>query len=151
MKSVRNHELVDDIINACTGTIGRESAANGIRALCRTFGGQSLLIPQHKMDGQCAEKILSVLEDEIGGADARTVFGKLVAFYSGTLQYIPLERCGFRRDIAVEIYATLNNGSTAADFCRKYTISNTQVYRLWRVGQRLHIDEVSPRLGFDRD
>ncbi|MCL2601354.1 MAG: hypothetical protein FWD91_00925 [Treponema sp.] len=149
MKEVHNNELVNDIVNACAPFIGRESASNGLRALSRAYGGQNILIPQKKMDGVCAERILSVLEDEIGGADAKIVFEKLVAFYGGLLIYIPVERHGFRRDIALEIFIDLNKKMTVGDFCRRYSFTNTQVYRLWHIGQKIYLDEHSPCLQFD--
>lgn len=148
MKSIRNNEFLDDIITQCAAHIGYETAARGCRALCRAYPGQNVLIPAKKMNGKCAEKLLSVLEDEIGSA-AQIIFEKMVAFYGGTLQYIPLERCGFKKDMAREIYKTLGTTKKATDFCAEYNIAYTQVYRLWRAGQRLWLDENSPRLDFD--
>jgi hypothetical protein len=148
MKAIRNNEFLDDIITQCAPLIGYETAVRGCRALCRAYPGQNVFIPAKKMNGACAVKLLTVLEEEIG-CDAKIIFEKMVAFYGGTLQYIPLERCGFKKDIAKEIYKTLGTTKKAVDFCAEYNIAYTQVYRLWRAGQRLWLEENSPRLNFD--
>jgi Mor family transcriptional regulator len=148
MKDINNNELVEDIIRACSPLIGKESVENGLHALCRTYGGQKLMIPVLNMNGKSAEKIMLVLEDEVGGKDAQVIFDKLIDFYAGTIQYIPLERCGFKRNMALEIYEQLNSTMTVRDFCRKYNISDSKVYSLWRAGRRAVFLEKSPCLDF---
>jgi Mor family transcriptional regulator len=127
---MENHIFVKDMINSLSCLIEPESGRRGVRALCRFFGGQLLYIPQNKVDGESAEKIRGVLADEVGDADAEKILEKLMMFYGGTQLYIPLERTGFKKDIANEIYKMYDGtNESMSEICRNYNLSFTQVYR----------------------
>jgi len=127
---MENHIFVKDMIMSLSCLIDPESARRGLRALCRYFGGQLLYIPKNKADGESAEKIRGVLADEVGDSDAEKIIEKLMMFYGGIQLYIPLERTGFKEDIANEIYEKYDGTSkTMSDICRDYNLSFTQVYR----------------------
>jgi Mor family transcriptional regulator len=127
---MENHVFVKDMIASLACLMEQESARRGLRALCRYFGGQLLYIPQDKVDGESAEKIRGVLADEVGDADAEKIIEKLMAFYGGIQLYIPLERTGFKKDIANEIYEKYNGtNESMSELCRNYNLSFAQVYR----------------------
>lgn len=127
---MENHIFVKDMINSLSCLIEPESARRGIRALCRFFGGQLLYIPQNKVDGESAEKIRGVLADEVGDKDGEKILEKLMAFYGGVQLYVPLERTGFKKDIANEIYEKYyGTNESMSELCRNYNLSFAQVYR----------------------
>ncbi|MDR2942793.1 MAG: hypothetical protein LBV17_09410 [Treponema sp.] len=127
---MENHVFVKDMIASLACLMEQESARRGLRALCRYFGGQLLYIPQDKIDGESAEKIRGVLADEVGDADAEKIIEKLMAFYGGIQLYIPLERTGFKKDIANEIYEKYDGtNESMSELCRNYNLSFAQVYR----------------------
>jgi Mor family transcriptional regulator len=127
---MENHVFVKDMIASLSCLIDPESARRGLRAMCRYFGGQLLYIPQNKVDGKSAEKIRGVLADEVGDADAEKIIEKLMAFYGGIQLYIPLERTGFKEDIANEIYEKYDGtNESMSELCRNYNLSFAQVYR----------------------
>jgi Mor family transcriptional regulator len=131
-KIMENHIFVKDMVGSLSCLIDPESATRGIRALCRYFGGQLVYVPKNKADGRAAEKIRGVLADEIGDADAEKILEKLMAFYGGIQTYIPLERNGFREDIAREIYEKYDSShETMNELCREYGFTFAQVYRCY--------------------
>ena len=129
---MENHVFVKDMIASLSCLIEAESAKNGIRALCRYYGGQLLYIPVSKTDGSSAEKIRGVLADEIGDGDAEKILEKIMLFYGGLQLYIPLERTGFKEDIAREIYEIYDSTHDTMNLlCRKYGFTFAQVYRCY--------------------
>jgi Mor family transcriptional regulator len=53
-----------------------------------------------------------------------------MAFYGGIQLYIPLERTGFKKDIANEIYEKYDGtNESMSELCRNYNLSFAQVYR----------------------
>lgn len=126
---IRNNIFVDDMIQSLSCVIGDESAKRGIRILCRHFGGQMIYIPGDKLDGASAEKIHCILAGEAGGSDAEKILEKLMAFYGRMQIYIPLERTGFRKGIALEIYERCDGTQEKMnELCREYNITFAQVY-----------------------
>jgi Mor family transcriptional regulator len=127
--AIENHIFVEDMVQLLSCVIDGEGAKRGIRALCRHFGGQMIYIPMNKFEGAAAQKIFCVLTDEVGDADAEKILEKLMALYGRMQVYIPLERCGFRKDIALEIYERYDGTQEKMnELCREYNITFAQVY-----------------------
>jgi Mor family transcriptional regulator len=148
-KTVQNNSLVRDMIDVCANKVNRNAAMTGVRALCRYFGGQIVYIPVVRSKGDTAEKLRGIIADATDDGTAEKMLECIMLVFGGIQVYFPLERCGFKREMAVEIFKkydcdTIKNG----DLCREYNISFTQVYNLWREGQKIKIEEKSPRLDF---
>jgi Mor family transcriptional regulator len=125
--------------------IGAEAAQRAARALCRYFGGQMVFIPARKAEGAVGEKIRGVIADATDDATAQAALGKIMGLYGGSQIYVPLERCEYRKIIALEIFTRYGkDGKTMNDYAREYNISCNSAYRLWRVGQREHVKSSLP-------
>jgi Mor family transcriptional regulator len=153
-KIVHNNAFVSDMIRICSSEIHEETARRGIRAFCRYFGGQIIYVPLAKREGGKAEEIRRVLSDEVGGGDAEKILARLMLSYGGVHLYVPLERCGFKREIALDIYARYHSSGDSGEdeikigeLCREYNMSFTQVYRLWYAGRKAKLEKQNP--GFD--
>jgi len=145
----RNSSLAEDMIILCAASVGSETAQKGIRALCRYFGGQMIYVPLRKETGQSADKIRGVLADAVGDKPAGKILDKLMIRLGGLQMYVPLERCAFRKTIALEIYErNLNKDMPINDLAREYNISFTLAYTLWREGQREKYHKSLPYLPF---
>lgn len=129
-KLMENHLFIKDMIASLSCELDPDTAKRGIRTLCRYFGGQLLYIPANKDDGIAAEKIRGVLSDEVGDGDAEKIIAKLMLFYGGIQLYVPLERTGFKGDIAREIYEKYDGTPESMnELCREYNVTFTQIYR----------------------
>jgi len=145
----RDSSLAEDMILLCSIAVGSETAQKGIRALCRYFGGQLIYVPLRNDTGQSAEKIRGVLADAVGDKDAAAMLEKLMIRFGGLQIYIPLERCAFRKTIALEIYEhNYNKGMSINDLAREYNISFTHAYTLWKEGQKEKYHKSLPYLPF---
>jgi Mor family transcriptional regulator len=72
-----------------------------------------------------------------------------MAVFGGLQIYIPLERCAFRKIIALEIYKKCgSSGVSMNDLAREYRISFTLAYRLWREGRYEKHAKTIPYLPF---
>jgi Mor family transcriptional regulator len=147
-RTLQNHVFVRDMIEICSVSVGRAMAITGVRALCRYFGGQMEYIPAKQSKGMAAEKLRGVLSDATSDAIAEKMLERIMQIYGGLQVYFPLERCGFKHEIALEIFlsdsASLHDGT----FSRKYGIAENTAYKLWHEGQRIKIMEKSPKLDF---
>jgi len=145
----RDSSLAEDMIILCSTAVGSETAQKGIRALCRYFGGQLIYVPSRNDVGQSAEKIRCVLSDAVGDKSAALILEKLMLRFGALQVYIPLERCAFRKIIALEIYErNFNNDVPINDLAREYNISFNLAYTLWREGQREKYHKTLPYLPF---
>ena len=144
-----DNTLAEDMVILCSTAVGSQTAQKGIRALCRYFGGQMIYVPFKKDTGESAEKIRGVLTDAVGDKAAQRMLDKLMFSFGGLQIYIPLERCAFRKTIALEIYErNFKNNESINDLAREYNISFTFVYRLWREGQHEKNYKTLPYLPF---
>jgi Mor family transcriptional regulator len=144
-----NNNTVSDMIEACASVVDRDTAKSGIRALCRHFGGQIIYIPAARSEGKTAEELRGVLADATSDTSAEKMLERIMRIYGHLQVYIPLERTGFKHEIALEIFARYNaDDKKIGDLCREYNVSFTQIYNLWHEGQKIHILEKSPALDF---
>jgi Mor family transcriptional regulator len=124
------------MIDGCADVVDRPTAVRSIRAVCRYFGGQLLYIPTSKTTGTTTGELYGVLRDSAGEYNGRLMLEKLMALFGGTPVYIPMEKGAFKEAIAREIYDRYDgNNETLRDLCREYSISFTQVYRLYYAGR----------------
>jgi Mor family transcriptional regulator len=124
------------MIAGCATVVDRTVAVTGIRAVCRFFGGQLLYIPLSKTGGKTTEDLYGVLRDAVGDFHAERMLGRLMTLFGGTPVYIPMEKGAFRRIIAREIYDRYDGTNEALrNICREYSISYTQLYRLYYAGR----------------
>jgi Mor family transcriptional regulator len=139
--------LAEDMIMALPEEgISSEAAQKAVRALCRYFGGQMVYIPGRKERGKSAASLRDVIAGAVGENRARLITEKIMRLYGGLQLYIPLERCAFRKTIALEIYERMGkDGVTMNNLAREYNISFTFAYRLWREGQR---EKAAPSMPF---
>jgi Mor family transcriptional regulator len=145
----KRDNLADDMIILCSTAVGAETAQKGIRALCRYCGGRMIYIPLRDDAGDSAEKIRGVLADAVGDRPARQILDKLMIRFGGLQIYIPLERCAFRKIIALEIYErNYNKGIPINDLAEDYNISFTFAYTLWREGRHEKQHKTLPYLPF---
>lgn len=137
MKNKNELNFAEDLVVLCTNAgVGNTEAQKAVRALCRYFGGQMIYVPSRKDNGASANTIRGVLMDAVKEKNAEVVLERLMAVYGGLQIYIPLERCAFRKIIALEIFKRCgNNDVSMNDLAREYRISFTLAYRLWREGQ----------------
>jgi Mor family transcriptional regulator len=144
-----DNTLAEDMVILCSTAVGEQTAQLGIRALCRYFGGQMVYVPAKKDSGESAERIRGVLADAVGDEPAQKMLDKLM-FQWGTMQlYIPLEKCAFRKTIALEIYERNHQKNESMNnLAREYNISFTFAYTLWREGRREKYDQTLPYLPF---
>ena len=141
--------LAEDMIILCSAAVGSQTAQKGIRAFCRYFGGQMLYIPVRKDSGEIAKEIRGVLADAVGDKAAHEILEKLMFRFGGLQMYIPLERCAFRKIIALEIYErNYKNNESMNDLAREYNISFTLAYTLWKQGQHEKLKPTTPYLPF---
>jgi len=141
--------LAEDMIILCSAAGCSQTAQKGIRALCRYFGGQMIYIPVKKDSGTAAGKIRNVLADAVGDKAAQDILEKIMFRFGGFQMYVPLERCAFRKIIALEIYErNYKNNEAINDLAREYNISFTLAYTLWREGQREKLKPTMPYLPF---
>ena len=144
-----DNTLAIDMVLFCADTVGGETAQKGIRALFRFFGGQMIYVPFKKDTGTSAEKIRGILADAVGDKSAQKILDKIMFRFGGLQIYIPLERCAFRKTIALEIYErNYSKNETINDLAREYNISFTLAYTLWREGQREKFENSLPYLPF---
>ncbi|MDR0387265.1 MAG: hypothetical protein LBH57_04440 [Treponema sp.] len=142
--------LAEDLILSCASeTVTSETAQKAVRALCRYYGGQMVYIPAKKESGVSAENLRRVIADAVNGEAVEKILGKIMALYGNMQIYIPMERMAFRKTIALEIYARyMNDGSSMNDLARKYGISFTQAYKLWKEGRHEKLKPSMPYLPF---
>ncbi len=129
--------LMHSMIQDCTERgLEKCTALKAMRALSVYFGGQQLYIPQRFDSSSLADEIRGVMADEVGDAAADRICDILGKFYGGVLWYVPLERTGFREEIAKEIL-TGYDGTTASmrELCRRYNITYNTVYRFYYEAQ----------------
>jgi len=144
-----DNTLAVDMVLFCADTVGGETAQKGIRALFRFFGGQYLYIPIVKENGTSAQGILGALADAVGDSPAQKILEKLMFRFGGLQIYIPLERCAFRKTIALEIYErNYSKNETINNLAREYNISFNLAYTLWREGRREKFESTLPYLPF---
>jgi Mor family transcriptional regulator len=146
----RDNALVEDLIFSCAGKgVSSETAQKAVRALCRYYGGQMTYIPSKKKDGTLAENLRRVVTDAVGDPAAEKIVDKIMSLYGSTQVYFPLERCAYKKIIALEIYARCgNNGCSMKDLAREYNISGSYAYDLWKLGQREKLESSMPYLPF---
>jgi Mor family transcriptional regulator len=121
--------LVREMVRAASGVVERDAAINGVRALCREFGGQQLYIPRDN-GAKSTEDLRGILSDAVDGADAEKIIAVFTALFGGFQHYIPMEKKAFRDVIAHEIYVKYGT-IKMRELCREYDMSFSQVYRLW--------------------
>jgi Mor family transcriptional regulator len=145
----KTDNLAEDMIILCSTAVGAETAQKGIRALCRHFGGQLIYVPLRADKGESAEKIRGVIADAAGDRPAQQMLDKLMARLGGLQIYVPLERCAFRKTIALEIYErNYNKGTPMNDLAREYNVSFTHAYALWKEGRHEKYQKTLPYLPF---
>ena len=146
----RGSALVEDLILSCTGGgVTSEDAQKAVRALCRYYGGQTVYIPARKNGGVSAENLHSVVMCEVSGDAAEKIVDSIMTLYGSMQIYIPLERCAYKKIMALEIYErNSKNGVAIKDLAREYNISGNYAYKLWKQGQREKIKPSMPFLPF---
>jgi Mor family transcriptional regulator len=150
MGKSRDNALVEDLILSCAGDgVSSETAQKAIRALCHYYGGQMLYIPAKKENGKPAENLRRLLIDAVGEADAEKITRKIMRLYGNMQLYIPLERCAYKKIIALEIYEKCGkNNVSINDLAREYNISFDHAYKLWKKGLREKLKPSMPYLPF---
>jgi Mor family transcriptional regulator len=143
---MRELTFLEDLILALTRSVVTDEAAQkAVRALCRHYGGQMVSIPAKKAEGKTGSAIHEIIAGATDGAVADAALEKLMALYGGCQVYIPFERNGFRKVIALEIFNRhVKGGEAMNDLAREYGISFTHAYRLWREGQRETVKKTLP-------
>lgn len=125
-----NNLMLDMLRDVVDRGVDRTRALKGLRALSRIYGGQQLYIPQKKTS--VADEIIAVMADEIGDIDAEKIYDIIACLYGGVQWYVPLERSAFRDFIAREIYNGYDGTKESMrKYCIKYSMSFSQVYRLY--------------------
>ena len=128
--------VIADMIEGCTGLVGKPVAVKAMRAVCRYFGGQLIYIPVTKTTGDTTGELRGVLVDAVGDAAGEKILDKIMSLFGGVQIYIPMEKGAFRDIIAGEIFERYDNDKKKVrDLCREYGISFAQVYRLWIEGR----------------
>ncbi|MCL2197196.1 MAG: hypothetical protein FWB77_06230 [Treponema sp.] len=144
-----DNTLAVDMVLLCADAVGGETAQRGVRALFRHFGGQYLYIPLVKENGASAKGILGALADAVGDSPAQKILEKLMFRFGGLQVYIPLERCAFRKTIALEIYErNYSKNESINNLAREYNISFNLAYTLWREGRSEKFERTLPYLPF---
>jgi Mor family transcriptional regulator len=137
------------MILVCSQAVGAESAQQGIRALCRYFGGQMIYIPVRDKGGVSAQKIHGILAEATTDTVASIMLEKLMFCYGGLQCYIPLERCAFHKTIALEMYRRYDQRALPMnDLARQYNISAHHAYALWKIGRHEKLNPSMPYLPF---
>ena len=146
----RDSALAEDLILSCTGNgVSSETAQKAVRALCRRFGGLMVYIPSRKKGGTSAENLRRAIMDAVGEHAAEKIVDKIMALYGSMQIYIPLERCAYKKIMALEIYERNGkNGVTIKELAREYNISGDHAYKLWKKGQREKFISSLPYLPF---
>ena len=135
-KAYDGRTVIADMVEGCTGLVEKTIAIKALRAVCRYFGGQLIYIPITKTTGDTTGELRGVLVDTVGEAAGEKILEKIMALFGGVQVYIPMERGAFRDIIAREIYERYDgNKEKIRDLCREYSMSFTQVYRLWAEGR----------------
>jgi Mor family transcriptional regulator len=143
--------IIEDLIITCAGRgVKSKDAQKAIRAICRYFGGQMIYIPLKKEQGVSGENLRGIIADSTNDGIAQAVLEKIMMRYGGLQLYIPLERCAFRKIIALEIFKEYGSakGITMNDLARRYNISFVHAYKLWREGQHETNERSLPFLPF---
>jgi Mor family transcriptional regulator len=131
-----------DIVEACSGSIGRKTAVKGIRKLCLYLGGAMYYIPAKKKKGISLKEIYEILGEAVGSRATEIIVDKIMALYGGLQVYIPFERTAFEDVIAEEIYHRYTEENVPMrEMCRDYFISFTKVYQLWRKGRKIKLSK----------
>lgn len=126
--------LIDEMLATASFTLSNhETAIKAIRALCKWYGGQQIYFPKIKLDSsEIGKEIVTIMCKAVGNADATRVMTALMPLFGGVQIYIPFESRAFRKIIAREIYDRYTgSGESKAELCREYSISFTQMYRLY--------------------
>ncbi|MDR3173578.1 MAG: hypothetical protein LBU19_04945 [Treponema sp.] len=146
----RGSALVEDLILSCAGKgIALETAQKAVRALCRYYGGQMTYIPARKDNGASAEKLRSVITDAVGDQAAEKILARIMTLYGGMQIYFPLERCAYKKIIALEIFERSGKeGVSMNDLAREYNICSAHAYHLWKAGRYEKIKPSMPYLPF---
>jgi Mor family transcriptional regulator len=146
----RDNALVEDLILSCAGEgVSSETAQKAVRALCRYYGGQMTYIPAKKKDGALAGNMRNVIADAVGDAAAEKIVDRIMDLYGSLQVYFPLERCAYRKIIALEIYERCGrNTVTLNDLAREYNISAAHAGYLWKLGRHEKLKSSMPYLPF---
>jgi Mor family transcriptional regulator len=142
--------LVEDLVLSCTGEgVSPEDAQIAARAMCRYYGGMMIYVPAKKEAGASAENLRRVIADAAGDRVAGAVVSRMMKIYGGLQIYIPLERCAFKKIIALEIYTRREKGGISMkDLAREYNITVNTVYILWKRGRHEKLKPSMPYLPF---
>jgi Mor family transcriptional regulator len=144
-----DNTLAVDMVLLCADTVGGDVAQKAIRALFRHFGGQMVYIPLIKETGTSAGNIRGILADAVGDSPAQKILEKIMLRFGGLQIYIPLERCAFRKTIALEIYErNYSKNEAIKDLAREYNISFNLAYTLWKEGRSEKFEKTLPYLPF---
>jgi len=135
------HNIALDIVEACSRVIDRKTAVKGVRKLCLYFGGGLYYIPVKKKDGTSLREIYEILRESVGNRATEIIISKFMSLYGGFQVYIPFERTAFLDVIAEEIYyRNMVENVPMREMCRDYLMCFTQVYKLWKKGQKIKLN-----------
>lgn len=137
--------VAEDMIGLCRKAVGAATAQQGIRALCRYFGGQMIYIPVRDRAGVSAQKIHRILAEATTDTAASVMLEKLMFCYGGLQLYIPMEHRAFRTIIALEIYHRSGMGVSMNDLAREYHITVNCAYTWWKIGRH---EKLKPSLQY---